>query len=83
MQYKLSGIRLKVAIQFYIRDMYNVYIKQEKQDPLDRSVVQRRIRETGKPGYIQENQGYTGEPVIQENQGYTGEPGIQENQGYK
>ena len=69
--------------------MYNVYIKQEKQDPLDRSVVQRRTRETGEPGYIQENQGYTGEPVIQENQGYTREPEIyrrtrdmQENQRY-
>ena len=54
--------------------MYNVYIKQEKQDPLDRSVVQRRTRETGKPGYIQENQGY-----IEKNQGYTGEPEIGKN----
>ena len=50
--------------------MYNVYIKQEKQDPLDRSVVQRRTRETGEPGYTVEPGIYMRTRDIQENQRY-------------
>ena len=45
-------------------------------------MVQRRTRDTGETGYIQENQGYTGEPGIYRRTRDTGEPGIQEKQGY-